>query len=1316
MSRSARPASKRRESTLGYTSVVSPITGRIGSSLVTQGAYVQASAATLLTTVQQIDPIYVDLNQSSIQGLQLRRDVASGKVKLNGPAQATVTLFMEDGSQYPLPGSLQFTDITVDQNTGSVTVRAIFPNPRHVLLPGMFVRARIEEGIDENALLVPHAGVSHNPQGQATALVVGPDGKVALRTIQATRTLGDNWVVDGGLSAGDRVVVSGVQKVQPGSTVRVVDAPAPAAPGQQKSAAADTAPVPASPHTPPGVIPRHPVERGLHGQVLHRPADLRDRPRDPDHAGRDTVDCVDAGRAVSVRRSAFDSNHDELPRRLRGDGGEHGRPGDRAADERARPSDLSVLHQRRLRTGRHYAHVRRGNQPRHCASQVQNKLQLATPLLPQAVQQSGIKVTKSSSSFLLAIGFVSTDNSMSRYDIANYVVSNIQDPVSRINGVGNLNVFGTQYAMRIWLDPNKLNNYALTPVDVTAALQNQNVQVASGQLGGTPAPVTQQLSATITEASLLRTPEAVRQHPAESAHGRLAGAHPGRRAGRARRRELQRRQQIQRPARVRHRRTAGDGSERPRDERGGTRTDRSDGAVLSAGLKAVYPYETAPFVKASMIEVVKTLFEGIVLVFLVMYLFLQNIRATLIPTVAVPVVLLGTFGVMAAASFTINTLSMFGLVLAIGLLVDDAIVVVENVERVMREEGLPPVEATRKAMGQISGALVGVAMVLSAVFVPMAFSAGSVGAIYRQFSLTIVSAMLLSVFVALSLTPALCATILKAGVNEHGGRKGFFGWFNRYFEAGRDHYVQGVRHVIARFGRWLLVYAAVIAAVGLLFVRLPTAFLPDEDQGSMFVQVQTPPGATQSRTAAVLEDISQYLLKDEAAMVESTFQINGFNFAGRGQSQGFLFVRFRDFNVRQSPDLKVQALMGRISRHFASYKDAVIIPINPPPIRELGTASGFDLELQDRGGVGHDGLAQARNQLISLAQKDPTLALVRPNGLADNPTFKINIDREKASALGVNVSDIDQTFSIAWASRYINNFLDTDGRIKKVYVQSDAPYRMNPEDMNLLYVRNSRGTMVPFTSFATGTWTYGSPKLERYNGISAMEIQGQAAQGKSTGQAILAMERLAQKLPAGIGYEWTGISLQQLQAGSQAPLLYALSVLVVFLSLAALYESWSIPVSVIMVVPVGVLGALGAATAFGMSDDVYFQVGLLTTVGLSSKNAILIVEFARELAAQGRTALEAAVEAAHIRMRPIVMTSLAFGLGVLPLAIANGPGSASQNAIGRGVLGGMLAATFLATFMIPMFYFLVAEKLRRRPKAAPPAPAQPAIELSGSHS
>ncbi|HYR32836.1 MAG TPA: efflux RND transporter permease subunit [Burkholderiales bacterium] len=956
-----------------------------------------------------------------------------------------------------------------------------------------------------------------------------------------------------------------------------------------------------------------------------------------------------------------------------------------------------------------------GTNPDIAQVQVQNKLQLATPLLPTVVQQQGVRVTKSSNGFLMAVGFVSADSSMSRYDIANYLVSHLQDPISRLDGVGNFTVFGTQYAMRIWLDTEKLNSYALTPVDVQNALMSQNVQVAGGQLGGTPAPATQKLSAAITEATLLRT-------PAEFGNVLLKVNPDGSRV------------RIRDVARVElggETYTVDSRYSNPRfngQPASGLAVQLAPGAnalatadavrakveqmkpFFPAGLEVVYPYDTTPFIKVSIQEVVKTLLEGIVLVFLVMYLFMQNLRATLIPTIAVPVVLLGTFGIMAAAGFTINVLTMFGLVLAIGLLVDDAIVVVENVERLMTEEGLSPKEATRKGMTQITGALLGVAVVISAVFVPVAFSGGSVGAIYRQFSLTIVSAMLLSVFVALSLTPALAALILK---NGHGAAKrGFFGWFNRGFERGRDAYGSGVRGVMRRFGRWLIVYAAVAAAVGLLFTRIPSSFLPDEDQGSAFVLVSAPAGATQARTQAALDDVANYLINQEGAAVDQLFEVAGFNYAGRGQNQGLIFVRFKDWSVRKGKELSQQAVLARTARHFAAYQDALVVPISPPAIPGLGTSSGFDMELEDRGGVGHDKLAQARDQLIALAQHDPDLALVRPNGLPDNPTYKINIDREKAAALGVVLSDIDNTFSIAWGSKYINNFLDTDGRIKKVFLQADVPFRMNPEDLRSLYVRSSASTspsatMVPFTSFAAGQWTWGSPKLERYNGGSAFEIQGQASPGKSTGQAMAAMERLAQKLPEGVGFEWTGVSLQEVQSGQQAPLLYALSILVVFLALAALYESWTIPISVIMVVPLGVLGALLAALLLHLENDVFFHIGLLVTIGLSSKNAILIVEFARELEAQGKSAIEAAAEAAHLRLRPILMTSLAFVLGVLPLAIATGAGSASENAVGRGVIGGMLTATFFAPLLVPMFFYFITEKVfksRRAPAAQVAAP------------
>jgi multidrug efflux pump len=932
-----------------------------------------------------------------------------------------------------------------------------------------------------------------------------------------------------------------------------------------------------------------------------------------------------------------------------------------------------------------------GTNPDIAQVQVQNKLTLATPLLPQAVQQLGINVTKSSNNWLMWLAFISQDGSMNKYDLTNYVASRVQDPLSRINGVGQVLLLGTQYSMRIWLDASKLNSYGLTPVDVRDAISAQNVQVAGGSLGGTPAAPGQMLQATITEATLLTTPE---QFGAILLKVNPDGSQV----------------RIKDVARVD---LGGENYNFDTNENGapcagfGIQLAPGANALQTAkaiqtevnqlskyfppGLVVKYPYDTTPFVRLSIEDVIKTLLEGIVLVFLVMYLFLQNLRATLIPTIAVPVVLLGTFAVMSAVGFSINVLSMFGLVLAIGLLVDDAIVVVENVERVMVEEGLSPRDATRKAMGQITGALVGVALVLSAVFVPVAFSGGAVGSIYRQFSLTIVAAMVLSVLVALILTPALCATILKPIPQGHHEEKtGFFGWFNRMFNRGRDKYHAGVHHVIKRSARWLIVYLAVIAAVGLMFVKLPKSFLPEEDEAKLFVLVQTPPGSTQEFTAKPLADVSNYLLTDEKENVDQVFTLNGYSFAGRGQNLGIAYVRLKDYSERRRGSQSAKAVIQRLQKHFAGYGSATIIAVNPPSIPELGTASGFDLELEDRSGVGHAALMAARDQLLGIATRDPSLAQVRANGLNDTPQFRVNIDREKAQALGVSAAAIDQTFSIAWASTYVNNYLDSDSRIKRVFMQADSLFRMNPTDLDVWYVRNNSGGMVPFGSFATGKWSYGSPKLERYNGISAVEIQGAAAPGKSTGQAMTTMEALAAKLPPGIGYEWTGLSLQERQSGSQAPILYGISILLVFLCLAALYESWSIPFSVVMVVPLGVLGALLATTLRGLENDVYFQVGLLTTVGLSAKNAILIVEFARELQqGRGMGPVEAALEAARLRLRPILMTSLAFILGVMPLAISDGAGSASQHAIGTGVIGGMLTATFLAIFMIPMFFVVV---------------------------
>ncbi|MFM0498668.1 efflux RND transporter permease subunit [Paraburkholderia caledonica] len=920
--------------------------------------------------------------------------------------------------------------------------------------------------------------------------------------------------------------------------------------------------------------------------------------------------------------------------------------------------------------------------------QVQNKLALATPLLPQSVQQLGLQVTKSTGSYLLWIAFTSDGGSMSYVDLTNYVASHVLDTISRVDGVGQTRLLGSQYAMRIWLDPSKLTNYSLTPLDVTDAISGQNVQVAAGQIGGTPASPNTMMQATISAATLLRTPEQFGNIQlrvnADGSQVRLKDVA---------RVELGA-ETYSFDTMFKGQPAAGFGIQLAPGANALQTVSAIQAKIteLSAsfppGIEVHYPYDSSPFVHKSIEEVVKTLLEGIVLVFLVMYLFMQNLRATLIPTIAVPVVLLGTLGVANVLGFSINVLSMFGLVLAIGLLVDDAIVVVENVERVMTEEGLSPREATRKAMGQVTGALIGVTLVLSAVFVPVALSGGSVGAIYREFSVTIVSAMMLSVLVALTLTPALCATILKPIPLDHGPEsRRFFGSFNRMFDRSRVRYQGGVHHIIRRSGRWILIYLAVIAGVGLLFIRLPKSFLPDEDQGYMFVAVQTPTGSTKELTGRTLSEINDYLIAEEKGVVESVFTMNGFSFAGRAQNTGLAFVKLKDFAERRSADGSVHSLIKRVAAHYAKYKDAKIIPFNPPAIRELGTASGFDFVLTDNAGLGHEALIAARDQLLSMASDDPVLALVRPNGLSDTSTYQVDIDREKAQALGVSPSAIDESLSIAWASRYVNNFLDADGRIKRVYVQADAPFRRTPEDLNRWYVRNDAGTMVPFSTFADGRWGYGSPKLERYNGVSSVEILGQAAPGKSTGQAVAEMEALAKKLPAGFGHSWTGLSFQEVQSGSKAPIIYGTSVLVVFLCLAALYESWAIPFSVIMVVPVGVIGALLATTLRGLENDVFFQVALLTTVGLSAKNAVLIVEFARELQdGQGMGPVDAALEAARQRLRPIIMTSLAFIFGVFPLAISNGAGSASQHAIGTGVIGGMMTATFLAAFLIPMFY------------------------------
>ncbi|WP_337024552.1 MULTISPECIES: efflux RND transporter permease subunit [unclassified Pantoea] len=926
--------------------------------------------------------------------------------------------------------------------------------------------------------------------------------------------------------------------------------------------------------------------------------------------------------------------------------------------------------------------------------QVQNKLQLAMPLLPQEVQQQGIQVKKSSSSFLMVAGFVSDDGSMTQNDISDYVASNIKDPISRTPGVGDTQVFGAQYAMRIWLDPHKLNNYQLTPVDVISALGTQNTQVAAGQLGGTPPVPGQQLNASIIAQTRLTNTEEfgnillkVNQDGSQVRLRDVAKIELG-----GENYEIIARYNGKPASGIGIKLATGanalDTAQAVKDELAKLQP------FFPAGMKTVYPYDTTPFVKISIFEVVKTLFEAIVLVFLVMYLFLQNFRATLIPTIAVPVVLLGTFAIISAFGYSINTLTMFGMVLAIGLLVDDAIVVVENVERVMAEEGLPPKEATKRSMEQIQGALVGIALVLSAVFIPMAFFGGSTGVIYRQFSITIVSAMALSVLVALILTPALCATMLKPiKKGDHGKTTGFFGWFNRLFDKSTNHYVDSVGHIVRSTGRYLVIYLVIVVGMAYLFLKLPTSFLPEEDQGLLLAQAQLPAGATQERTQKVLDQVTDYFLNKEKDSVNSVFTVNGFGFAGRGQNTGIAFVSLKPWDERGDASLKVPAIAGRAMQALGQIKDAMVFPFNLPAIIELGNATGFDFMLTDQGNLGHEKLTAARNQLFGMiAQHPDTLVGVRPNGMEDTPQYKLIIDQEKAQALGVSLSDINTTLGAGWGGSYVNDFIDR-GRVKKVYVMGQADSRMLPDDISKWFVRNSSGTMVPFSAFSSAKWQYGSPRLERYNGLPSMEILGQAAPGKSSGDAMNLMEELAGKLPAGIGYDWTGMSYQERLSGNQAPALYAISLIVVFLCLAALYESWSIPFSVMLVVPLGVVGALIFTTLRGLSNDVYFVVGLLTTIGLSAKNAILIVEFAKDLMEkEGKGLVESTLEAARMRLRPILMTSLAFILGVLPLAISTGAGSGAQNAVGTGVMGGMVTATALAIFFVPVFFVVVRRR------------------------
>jgi multidrug efflux pump len=951
-----------------------------------------------------------------------------------------------------------------------------------------------------------------------------------------------------------------------------------------------------------------------------------------------------------------------------------------------------------------------GTDPNIAQVQVQNKLQLATPLLPQIVQKQGISVLKSTKNYLILVGLVSEDGSMDRNQLTDYLVANVQDIISRLQGVGEMQTFGSQNAMRIWLNPAKLNNYHMTSDDVSTALAAQAVQVSAGQFGGIPANQGQQLNATITARTLLQTTEQfdaiiLRTNPDSSTvrlkdvaeckigtenydiqsyyHGKPVGAMAIRLAAGANALETADRIKAKMEELSRY---------------------------FPPGVKVVYPYDTTPFVKISIEEVVKTLFEAVFLVFVIMFVFLQNIRATLIPTIAVPVVLLGTFGVLAVTGYSINTLTMFALVIVIGLLVDDAIVVVENVERIMSEEGLPPKEATIKSMGQITGALWGIVTVLSAVFVPMAFFGGSTGVIYRQFSITIVSAMILSVILAMTLTPALCATLLKPvakghSAGESGWFKAPFRMFNRWFENRRSQYEGIVGRSFGKPVRYLAVYAAIVACMMFIFLRLPTSFLPDEDQGFMYCMVQLPAGATMERTTIVLKQLEQYFNEHEQKTVDSVLTVAGISFAGRGQNMGLAFVKLKDWKLRPTADLKTPAIAARAMAGFSKIKDGLAFAISPPAVVELGQANGFDFMLQDRGGVGHAKLMEARNQLLGMASKNPKMIAVRPNGQDDSPQFKLDIDDVRAGALGVSLDAANNVLATAWGSAYVSDFIE-NGRVKKVYLQSDAKYRMTPEDINTWYVRNKSGNMVPFSAFATARWQYGSPRLERYNGIPSVEIQGQAARGVSTGEAMAEMEKMAAQLPPGIGYEWTGLSYEEKNAGAQAPALYAISLLVVFLSVAALYESWTIPFVNMLMLPLGLVGAVTAVKLRMLPNDIYLQIGLLTTVGLSTKNAILIIQFIKDQMKEGHELVDATLAAVRIRLRPVIMTSLAFFFGTLPLALTRGAGAGAQNAIGTAVTGGLLSATFIDLIFIPFFFVLVSRLFakKRQPQLAPVVP------------
>ena len=961
-----------------------------------------------------------------------------------------------------------------------------------------------------------------------------------------------------------------------------------------------------------------------------------------------------------------------------------------------------------------------GTDPNVAQVQVQNKLSLATPLLPEVVQRQGLAVAKSTRNFLMVVGLVSEDGSMDRNMLTDYLISNVQDTVSRLEGVGEMQTFGGQNSMRIWLNPGRLENYKLTPADVVTALRSQNAQVSAGQFGALPAPKEAQLNATITARSLLKSAaefEAIiLKTQADGSVVRLADLaqcrvgtenydvesfYNGKPVGAMAVRLASGANALETATRIK-------------------KKMEEMSRFFPHGMQVVYPFDSTPYVRISIEEVVQTLAEAVVLVFLIMFLFLQNFRATLIPTIAVPVVLLGTFGVLAAAGFSINTLTLFALVIVIGLLVDDAIVVVENVERIMTEEGLPPKEATIKSMGQITSALWGIVTVLTAVFLPMAFFPGSTGVIYRQFSITIISAMILSVVLAMTLTPALCATILKPVAKGHSaGEAGWFRWFfrifNRVFEFCRDKYEGVVHRSFRKPVRYVVLYGGIVACMGWLFHKLPTSFLPEEDQGFIMCQVMLPAGATEDRTLAVIRQMEQHFLEAEKDNVLSLISVAGFSFAGSGQNMGMAFIRLKDWKERHGPDNKAAAIAKRAMEAFSRIRDGMAFALSPPAVMELGQANGFDFMLQDRTGLGHEALMGARNQLLGMAMQNPKLVGVRPNGMEDTPQFKLDIDDVRAGALGLAVADINSVLTTAWGGTYVNDFIQ-GGRVKKVFLQSAPEFRMLPEDINRWYVRNNVGEMVPFSAFSSSHWQYGSPRLERYNGIPSAEIMGSAAPARpgpdgkmlpavSTSEAMAEMEKMAAQLPEGIGFEWTGLSFEERNAGAQAPALYAISLLVVFLSVAALYESWTIPFVNLLMIPLGLVGAVTAVTLRALPNDIYMQIGLLTTIGLSTKNAILIIQFIKDRLSHGHGLVQATLEAVKIRLRPVLMTSLAFFFGTLPLAITTGAGAAAQNAIGTAVTGGLLSATFIDLIFIPFFFVLVSRIFSSKKKLAAEARA-----------